>query len=102
MSYHLMYYLEVKPGHSEEFELAWRDFSTELQGRYPSCGSAIFKTDQTNYLIIALWPSKEVWQTFWVTKEIALESLTRVKSCLASPSQPVSLDPIHSDWHLIA
>ncbi len=101
MPYYMMYYLEVLKGRDREFLEAWKTFSNEIQAIYKVTGSTIFRTETGMYVVTSVWPSKEAWQKFWVTKEISIESLTQVKSCLMRPSQPVELQPVFSNWHLI-
>ena len=98
MSYHIMYYMRVTPGKEAEFKSAWQDFTLDIREKFKTYGSVIFKTPGNDHVVIAVWPSKEAWESFWVTKEITIESLTRVKSCLDAPSNPVALEVVHANW----
>lgn len=98
MAYHLMYYMRVTRGKEEEFKEAWQEFTQDVRAKFKTYGSVIFKTPGNDHVVIAVWPSQEAWESFWVTKEITIESLTRLKSCLDAPSTPVKLDLIHSNW----
>ncbi len=98
MAYHVMYYIQVKPGQEEQFVACWKSLCNDIKERYGINGSLLFRTEGKDHIAIAVAPSKAEWEKFWVTKEIALESLAQMKYCLAGPTQPVPLEIIDDDW----
>lgn len=96
MSFQMLYYMQVKAGRDLEFRDAWAALAAEIKTKYQSTGSAVFKASGGVYLVLAQWKSFEDWESFWVTKEMGVETLTRIKSCLVGPSQPVPLRTVYS------
>lgn len=88
--------MQVKSGMENEFALAWKSLSDEIREKHQSYGASIFRAAKGVHIIVAHWPSRKVWESFWVTKEMTLENLPRVRSCLAKPTQPAILHHIYS------
>lgn len=59
----VIYEFKIKPGHSEQFEQAWSDFTEAIHRVCGSLGSRLHKTsDPFTYVAYAQWPSKEVFE----------------------------------------
>lgn len=58
----VIYKFEVIPSKEDSFIEAWKTLTELIYKHEGSLGSRLHKSDSTNYIAYAQWPSQEVWE----------------------------------------